>query len=319
MRDRTDEAHLVSASKRLPPVQLGAGQQILAAVSLSRGKAVIQSRVDPRLQARSNLGKIDFGEPRLELHSWSRSVSGTPAQKRGSEMMARTYVVADIHGRADLLELAIRLSEEHAGPQGGTFICLGDFIDRGPASKLVIERLKAGPRSPAWRWVVLQGNHEAAMLDVMRDPALLDWWCSNGGEETLRSYGYSYAHGQPQSVRFPSEDLDWLSSLPSWFEDRHRIYVHAGVPLGTHVAEAATETLQWMCYAPVDPAKERHISGKHIVHGHDQSPTHPLMETGRTNLDTHAWATGRLVVGVFDDEVPGGPLWLLNALGHPLR
>ena len=54
------------------------------------------------------------------------------------------------------------------------------------------------------------------------------------------------------------------------------------------------------------------LDKRHVVHGHDAKPDGPILTKGRTNLDTLAWKTGRLVVGAFDDEVPGGPTELLE-------
>jgi serine/threonine protein phosphatase 1 len=56
---------------------------------------------------------------------------------------------------------------------------------------------------------------------------------------------------------------------------------------------------------------------RHVVHGHDNSPDGPLLYAGRTNLDTLAWRTGRLVIGVFDDDRPGGPVDLIVVKGAP--
>ena len=64
---------------------------------------------------------------------------------------------------------------------------------------------------------------------------------------------------------------------------------------------------------------EPHCSGKHIVHGHHQSASHPLLLPHRTNLDSFAWRTGHAAIGVFDDALPGGPIAILDAIGEPMR
>jgi hypothetical protein len=58
---------------------------------------------------------------------------------------------------------------------------------------------------------------------------------------------------------------------------------------------------------------------RHVVHGHHPFKDGPITIEGRTNLDTLAWHTGRLVVGVFDDDVPGGPVSLLEVRGEPVE
>jgi serine/threonine protein phosphatase 1 len=228
--------------------------------------------------------------------------------------MTRTYVVADLHGRFDLLVKAIVEIEQDAGPAGGHFICLGDFVDRGPDVKSIIEMFMAGPALPNWKWTILQGNHESMMLMAAMLPhgAVARIWGSNGAYATLQSYGFP-------EVEFehciPEEHKHWLAQLPSHYEDEHRIYVHAGIPMDKQLEDTQIQTRQWMMYRDGTSdwpdaeyhADGVHISGKHIVHGHVQSEDHPLLLAGRTNLDTWAYYTGRLAIGVFNDEVAGGP------------
>jgi serine/threonine protein phosphatase 1 len=236
--------------------------------------------------------------------------------------LTNTYVIADLHGRYDLLLKAIALIEADAGPAGGIFISLGDFVDRGPQARQIIETLMAGPAAPNWQWIVLQGNHEEMMLRSLTNPGLLHWWMGNGGGRTLISYGYQ--DGIPlYPLRIPLAQLEWMASLPVTYEDDQRIFVHAGVPFDKQVDETKPEIMQWMLY-PGDVehddadfyADEPHISGKHIVHGHHQSASHPLIKSHRTNLDSFAWYTGRAAIGVFDDSQPQ-PVRILEVNGPP--
>lgn len=232
----------------------------------------------------------------------------------------KTYVIADVHGRFDLLCAAIDIIEKDAGEDGGKLICLGDFVDRGPQSCNVIDLLMAGPQKPGWEWIVLQGNHEAMMLECLANPGIMRWWIGNGGGQTLISYGYKQGdHLEP--LKIPPEHLNWMAQLPLTHEDEHRIFVHAGVPFDKEVADTKVETLQWMLYpGDVEHGDAEfhddapHISGKHIVHGHHQSASHPLLKEHRTNLDSFAWYCGRLAIGVFDDTQPK-PVRILEALG----
>ena len=237
--------------------------------------------------------------------------------------MARTYAIADMHGRYDLFAEAFRVMAQHGAGDDDKVIILGDFVDRGPGSREIITNLRAVQGYWGDRLIALQGNHEAMMLEVLRirSPELVRWWIGNGGGETLRSYGY--VDGDTIApVKVPADNLAWLAHLPVTYEDEHRIYVHAGVPFDQEIADAKRDTLQWMLYAgyPEDGTTticpdEQHVSGKHIVHGHDQSDAHPLLRPHRTNLDSHAYATGRLAIGVFDDDAPGGPIETLWAVG----
>jgi serine/threonine protein phosphatase 1 len=232
-----------------------------------------------------------------------------------------TYAIADLHGRFDLLCRAIDLIETDAGEAGGRFICLGDFVDRGPQARSIIDLLMAGPQRPNWEWIILQGNHEAMMLECLSNPGIVRWWIGNGGGETLRSYGYAQGD-ELLPLKIPTEHLEWLASLPITFEDDQRIFVHAGVPFDQSLDIATPETLQWMLYGDHDYADAEHhvdaghVSGKHIVHGHQQSASHPLLKAHRTNLDSFAWHSGHAAIGVFDATKPG-PVRILSAVGRP--
>lgn len=233
--------------------------------------------------------------------------------------MSNTYAIADLHGRFDLLCQAIDLIEKDAGEVGGKLVVLGDFVDRGPQSRSIIDLLMAGPQRPNWEWIVLQGNHEAMMLECLDNPGILRWWVGNGGGQTLESYGYR--HGDSLfPLKIPADHLAWLKARPLTHEDQHRIFVHAGVPFDQPLAVAKAETLQWMLYpgdvehgdAEIHPDMG-HCSGKHIVHGHHQSETHPLLKPHRTNLDSFAWHSGRLAIGVFDETQPQ-PVRIMESL-----
>jgi serine/threonine protein phosphatase 1 len=240
--------------------------------------------------------------------------------------MANTYAIADLHGRYDLLTAGLKLMEADAAGEPFTFICLGDFVDRGPQAKQIIELFIKGPPSPTQRWIILQGNHEDIMLQALGNPALMGWWMRNGGGRTLMSYGYQDGD-QLTPFREPLiEHLNWLQLLPLTYEDGQRIFVHAGVPADKHINEVKPGILQWMLHEP-EPDEEHygdgdyypdepHISGHHVVHGHHQSANFPLLKPWRTNLDAFAWYTGRLAIGVFDDSQPQ-PVRIIEVKGPP--
>jgi serine/threonine protein phosphatase 1 len=96
--------------------------------------------------------------------------------------------------------------------------------------------------------------------------------------------------------------------------DAHRVYVHAGVDPALPLAQQSEATLLWKRYPKGYGAG---FGTRHVVHGHDNDPNGPLLFEGRTNLDTLAWRTGRLTVGVFDDDRPGGPVELIVIRGPP--
>ncbi len=112
----------------------------------------------------------------------------------------------------------------------------------------------------------------------------------------------------------PESHIAWLDALPLMHVDTHRIYVHAGVDPEFPLDQQSEATLLWKRYPK---GFTDGFDGRHVVHGHDNDPDGPLLYEGRTNLDTAAWRTGRLMVGIFDDERPGGPVDLIEVRGPP--
>ena len=219
--------------------------------------------------------------------------------------MSNTFVIPDIHGRPDLLEDG--LAEITARSKGGghTIVTIGDYVDKGPASSVVVERLRAGVGG--FELVTLKGNHDAMMVDALRDSSKMADWLRKGGDAALASYG-GEATGVPQS------HIDWLDGLRLFHVDRYRLYVHAGVDPQTPLDHQREETLLWKRYPKGYAEGFGHL---HVVHGHDNAPDGPLLYEGRTNLDTLAWRTGRLTIGVFDDDSAGGPVDFIVIAGAP--
>lgn len=224
--------------------------------------------------------------------------------------MPHTYVIPDLHGRRDLLDAALLRIDAHVGGKEATLIVLGDYVDKGPDSRGVIARLRAGVRS-GLRLAMLKGNHDALMVAALRGDVAMTYWLAKGGDAVLASYG-----GEVAGV--PVHDIDWLDGRLLWHMDAHRVYVHAGVDPALPLAQQDPRLLMTKRYA--DDDESGHDAGegaRHVVHGHDRHPDGPLLTQGRTNLDTSAWKTGRLVIGVFDDALPGGPVELLEITGAP--
>jgi serine/threonine protein phosphatase 1 len=220
--------------------------------------------------------------------------------------MSFTYVIPDIHGRDDLLGRALaEISAHRGGGDGGVIVAIGDYVDKGLHSKDVVERLRLG--IAGWHLVALKGNHDAMMVAGLRDPAKLASWVEKGGDAALASYG-----GEPSAV--PETHIAWLDQRPLMHVDAHRVYVHAGVDPELPLEQQSEATLLWKRYPKGDGAG---FGARHVVHGHDNDPDGPLLFEGRTNLDTLAWRTGRLTVGVFDDDRPGGPVELIVVRGPP--
>lgn len=212
--------------------------------------------------------------------------------------MSKTYVIADLHGRIDVLEEALERIE--ASPSGGTVVFTGDYVDRGPWSRQVVERIMAGPTKPDWKWIALKGNHEDMMVGAIRGNYEAAWWIGNGGGQTIASY---------PGGSVPEAHLLWIAALPHYHFDGKRIFVHAGVDETLPLAEQTEQTLLWK-------REGKHRDSYHpegyVVHGHTPFEDGPIVLAGRVNLDTAAVWTGRLEVAIFDDEIAGPPVGFMT-------
>jgi serine/threonine protein phosphatase 1 len=226
--------------------------------------------------------------------------------------VSRTYVIPDLHGRLDLLDRAIDAIARHAEGMASTIITLGDYVDRGPQGRQVIERLMSWrPRES--KVVNLKGNHEAMMCTVCENRAELDWWIRNGGGETLASYGQGPM--LPDLRAIPADHLHWIVNLPLMHVDQHRVFVHAAVDPKAPLGQQNEETLLWKRYPSGADVGHGH---RHVVHGHHADTRAPIAGHHKTNLDGLAWKTGRLVIGVFEDDRPGGASEYLEVFGHEM-
>jgi serine/threonine protein phosphatase 1 len=212
----------------------------------------------------------------------------------------RIYAVGDIHGRADLLiETISRIDEDlERRPIGRAVeVYLGDYIDRGPDSKAVIDLLSI--RLVENRAVCLRGNHEALMEGFLRDPANLRPWLQLGGMQTLASYGVPPSRGRIETQidlhqrfwgSFPRAHELFLQCLRYCFRCGDFLFVHAGIRPDIPIEQQDLHDLLWIRHEFLDATQDHE---NFIVHGH--TPVlHPDIRTNRINIDTGAWRTGTL-------------------------
>ena len=218
---------------------------------------------------------------------------------------APLYVIGDIHGRLDLLDRLIEAIRHDAGERGtgSLTVTVGDYIDRGPDSRGVIDRLMANP-FPG-RYVALKGNHEAIMESFLADPSLGGHWMHNGGLETLRSFGVRMSWGRNNFVRaaeqlraaLTPEESRFLASLRLFMTVGQYFICHAGVRPGVPLDQQSEHDLLWIRGAFLDSEMD---FGKIVVHGHTPS-REPEVRVNRINVDTGAIVNGRLTCVVLDD------------------
>jgi len=221
----------------------------------------------------------------------------------------RIYAVGDIHGRLDLLnKLLARINTDITlrPTVRPVYVFLGDYIDRGSSSRETIDRLIEHGKTN--KSVFLKGNHELIAIKCLSDSSLFDQWLRLGGLETLVSYGVppeTLANGKQiaelQSAfhsALPQAHFRFFRDLQNSFECGDFFFAHAGVKPNVELSRQKESDLLWI--------REEFLSsnddfGKIIVHGH--TPTSEI-EVGpnRINIDTGAFATGRLTCLVIEDR-----------------
>ncbi len=204
-------------------------------------------------------------------------------------------VIGDIHGRADLLEAL--------GPPetGAIRVTLGDYVDRGPASRRVLEYLHA--RNTSDGWVCLRGNHEEMFLGFLENPEKAYRWLRYGGAQTLESFGLPGLSdtSEPADLRaaakhvraaLPFDPVRWLRGLPAIRTFGTLTVVHAGLdpflPLDAQSEQAAL-------WGHPEFGMMPRQDGQWVVHGHTVVKK-PLVRGRVISIDTGAWSTGHLTL-----------------------
>ncbi|WP_167767004.1 metallophosphoesterase [Jannaschia formosa] len=218
------------------------------------------------------------------------------------------YAVGDVHGRDDLLgELHGIIRDHHAARQDGReglVVHVGDYVDRGPASAAVLDRVMAGVAG--MESVCLMGNHEAMMLACTRTWDWQPWevWRSNGGDATLDSLGVEVRFRQydPEAlcVALGPARLAWLRALPLSHIEGDYLFVHAGIAPGVPLEAQEARDLLWIRDRFLDSDADH---GRIVVHGHTPGEA-PVVRPNRIGLDTGAPVRGVLTAAVLDGSHP---------------
>lgn len=197
----------------------------------------------------------------------------------------RTLVIGDIHGCSKALRTLLD------AVQPGTedvLVTLGDYVDRGPDTKGVLDMLLALEKSTQLK--PLLGNHEILFLDVLNGRVEPTGWLHVGGAETLASY--SPSHLEPTWDMVSPAHVEFLSErCLRYFEDEHHIYVHANANAYLDLNDQTDDWLFWTRFDDAYP----HISGKKMICGHTaQKVGLPNVKPFAICLDTWVYGQGWL-------------------------
>jgi serine/threonine protein phosphatase 1 len=213
------------------------------------------------------------------------------------------YAIGDVHGCVDALDAlheAIVTDAAGRAARRRVLVWLGDYVDRGPDSQRVIDRLLAPPAG--FETVALLGNHEKFLLDFLDDPTIGPHWMMNGGAATLASYDIAIMdgcyfradrwHALSRALRdaLPASHRRFLDRLRLSHREGDYLFVHAGIRPGLTLDEQDPDDLLWIrgefLFSELD-------HGAVIVHGHTISDR-PQVRPNRIGIDTGAFVSGRL-------------------------
>lgn len=226
------------------------------------------------------------------------------------------YVIPDVHGQLASLEEALARIEADGGPDT-RIVFLGDYVDRGPDSRSVINTLIAGQENGR-KWITLRGNHDQMFLDFLEqgridNPRLskpgYSWQHHRlGGVETLASYGLSRPDHDEALQAVPAAHRNWLAGLPLYHLTDDLLLVHAGIRPGIPLEKQSPDDLMWI-------RDEFHVHTEPfpwlIIHGHTPLD-YPAHFGNRIDLDGGAGWGRQLWPAAFE----GRNCWVLTDEGR---
>ncbi len=219
--------------------------------------------------------------------------------------MEKIFVIGDIHGcHQSLLNLLDNINPD---PEFDCLLFLGDYIDRGPASRQVVGEI-LGLRKKMKHLITLMGNHEQMLLRFLAGQDQ-EFYLQMGGLSTLESYGITPPYDVEALRNIPADHLWFFNELLACWEDGKNIFVHAGLKPGMHLSQQPKE---WLFWARDNYLRSRHNFGKTIVSGHTPFQE-PQVEENRIIIDTGAVYGGQLTCLILPDmefvQVPGESHW----------
>ena len=215
----------------------------------------------------------------------------------------RTLAIGDIHGcltALRTLEATVPFAPEDR------LITLGDYVNRGPDSKGVLDWLI--DYKERGQLIAIRGNHEIMMLNARRSSDAVEEWLRCGGRQTLASYGGLFRRAQLKDI--PEEHWKFLETgLRNWFEIETHFFVHANAYADCSLEDQPGFMLFWEHLNAPAP----HQSGKTMICGHTPQISGRPFNAGHTVcLDTNACRGGWLTCL----DVVSGQYWQANEQGQ---
>lgn len=215
------------------------------------------------------------------------------------------YAIGDVHGCIDELKAAERqiAADIRATGRAGLVILLGDYVDRGPSSRHVLEHL-IKPSEFDLKRIPLCGNHDDIFCKFLGKPDLYSEWLGLGGEQTLISYGIdlhrlnSRRKGRTTKLStlleevVPASHRQFLADLPVYLKIGELVFVHAGLKPGVPLDEQNDEDMLWIREPFLSEGPRLPLL---VIHGHTPR-SDPDFGPGRIGIDTGAYYSGRLTV-----------------------
>jgi serine/threonine protein phosphatase 1 len=216
-------------------------------------------------------------------------------------MPNRIIAIGDIHGHAEALAALIRRINLQSSD---TLVLLGDYVDRGPDSRGVLDQLL--DLEGRYRLIPLMGNHEEMMLGAREGRDNFRFWMQFGGDAALESYG------RDRNLRnIPREHWEFLKRLRLYFETANHFFVHANYYPNRPFDEQDSQTLLWRPLENND-LPGRHYSGKIAILGHTPQRTGEILDLGHIKCIDTGCGHGGLLTAL---DVTAGTVWQVNEQG----
>ena len=217
-----------------------------------------------------------------------------------SETSGRVIAIGDIHGHAKALAALVELVR----PTGcDTVVTLGDYVDRGPDTKGVLEQLIR--LQNRCQLIPLMGNHEEMMLGAEEGRSDFEFWMKFGGDAALDSYGPGRT-----MTGVPREHWEFLRGLPLYYESDGHFFAHANYAPNQPWNRQSSQVLLWLDLADLPG---RHYSGKTAIVGHTPQKNGRILDLGYLKCIDTGCGHGGLLTAL---DVKSGRIWQVTEGGQ---